>query len=414
MANALLYLHRKHVIHRDIKPENILVGIHGELKMSDFGWSVHAPSGRRHTQCGTLDYLPPEMVDPRKCDKPYDQKVDIWSLGVLLYEFLVGRAPFEDTPVMTQRRIAKGDMTVPSFVSPEAKDLIKKSVVLSTTEISLGELATTVEAIPRKYSIYTQELGLSIPIHKRVVSLCVHLNGDDRDISEVPTEEDDIFYEWTDHEDTNDEHPGEESPEFKDLKALAWRGLNRYSDFESIKDCFSTLGHQLSSLTLDLVNWDRAMKIWADGFRRQSTQDIPDNFFAQNATQLRKAQRRPSCRLLHIRASGVVLERLANQSNWSSAPVYNFKYGDDPPYGSGDILRFAEWAFSVDGLPNLEILAWGDFSYGGRYSKFNVILGKVGGDGGYRGLALSNVAHLDILENNMGMLAACPLDDIIK
>lgn len=126
MANALLYLHRKHVIHRDIKPENILVGIHGELKMSDFGWSVHAPSSRRHTQCGTLDYLPPEMVDPRKCDKPYDQKVDIWSLGVLLYEFLVGRAPFEDTPVMTQRRIAKGDMTVPSFVSPEAKDLIKK------------------------------------------------------------------------------------------------------------------------------------------------------------------------------------------------------------------------------------------------------------------------------------------------
>lgn len=95
--------------------------------MSDFGWSVHAPSGRRHTQCGTLDYLPPEMVDPRKCDKPYDQKVDIWSLGVLLYEFLVGRAPFEDTPVMTQRRIAKGDMTVPSFVSPEAKDLIKKT-----------------------------------------------------------------------------------------------------------------------------------------------------------------------------------------------------------------------------------------------------------------------------------------------
>ncbi|KAH1483613.1 hypothetical protein KXX06_004828, partial [Aspergillus fumigatus] len=154
--------------------------------------------------------------------------------------------------------------------------------------ISLGELATTVEAIPRKYSIYTQELGLSIPIHKRVVSLCVHLNGDDRDISEVPTEEDDILYEWTDHEDTNDEHPGEESPEFKDLKALAWRGLNRYSDFESIKDCFSTLGHQLSSLTLDLVNWDRAMKIWADGFRRQSTQDIPNNFFAQNVLNISK------------------------------------------------------------------------------------------------------------------------------
>ncbi|KAJ5737793.1 kinase-like protein [Penicillium malachiteum] len=126
MASALKYLHQKHVIHRDIKPENILVGLHGELKMSDFGWSVHAPSGRRLTQCGTLDYLPPEMVDPKRCDKPYDEKVDLWSLGVLMYEFIVGRAPFEDTPAITQRRIARADMTIPSFVSLEAQDLIKK------------------------------------------------------------------------------------------------------------------------------------------------------------------------------------------------------------------------------------------------------------------------------------------------
>ncbi|KAE8379528.1 kinase-like domain-containing protein [Aspergillus bertholletiae] len=141
MAAALKYLHKKHVMHRDIKPENILVGIHGEIKISDFGWSVHAPNNRRQTMCGTLDYLPPEMLKPGSQDNYYSEKVDLWSLGVLTYEFLVGEAPFEDTPVMTQRRIARADMTVPSFVSPEAKDLIKRLLVLDPEKrISLDEI----------------------------------------------------------------------------------------------------------------------------------------------------------------------------------------------------------------------------------------------------------------------------------
>lgn len=126
MASALRYLHRKHVIHRDIKPENILVGIHGEIKISDFGWSVHAPNSRRRTMCGTLDYLPPEMIKPGSSDNSYNEKVDLWSLGVLTYEFLVGEAPFEDTHIMTQRRIVRCDMEIPSFVSSEARDLIKR------------------------------------------------------------------------------------------------------------------------------------------------------------------------------------------------------------------------------------------------------------------------------------------------
>ncbi|KAF2002341.1 serine/threonine-protein kinase-like protein [Amniculicola lignicola CBS 123094] len=130
MASALKYLHKKHVMHRDIKPENILVGIHGDIKISDFGWSVHAPNNRRNTMCGTLDYLPPEMLRGGGKDNFYTEAVDLWSLGVLTYEFLVGEAPFEDTQVMTQRKIMRGEFTVPSFVSSEAKDLIRKLLVL--------------------------------------------------------------------------------------------------------------------------------------------------------------------------------------------------------------------------------------------------------------------------------------------
>ncbi|KAF3906168.1 hypothetical protein ABW20_dc0100757 [Dactylellina cionopaga] len=122
MASALAYLHKKHVIHRDIKPENILVGSHGEIKLSDFGWSVHAPTNRRTTLCGTLDYLPPEMLR----GDSHGEKVDLWSLGVLMYEFLVGAAPFEDTPLETQKRIVKLNFKIPDFVSPEARDLITR------------------------------------------------------------------------------------------------------------------------------------------------------------------------------------------------------------------------------------------------------------------------------------------------
>ncbi|KAG6361170.1 hypothetical protein INS49_009394 [Diaporthe citri] len=98
----------------DIKPENVLVGVHGKTKISDFGWSVHAPGKRRTTYCGTLDYLPPEMVAAggSGSDGSYDERVDLWSLGVLTYEFLEGEAPFEDTFVMTTRRIARGDLLV--------------------------------------------------------------------------------------------------------------------------------------------------------------------------------------------------------------------------------------------------------------------------------------------------------------
>lgn len=123
LADALSYCHSKRVIHRDIKPENLLLGSAGELKIADFGWSVHAPSSRRTTLCGTLDYLPPEMIEGRM----HDEKVDLWSLGVLCYEFLVGKPPFEATTYQeTYRRISRVEVTFPDFVTEGARDLISR------------------------------------------------------------------------------------------------------------------------------------------------------------------------------------------------------------------------------------------------------------------------------------------------
>lgn len=132
ITDALIYCHSKRVIHRDIKPENLLLGMQGELKIADFGWSVHAPSSRRATLCGTLDYLPPEMVE----GKTHDEKVDLWSLGVLCYEFLVGNPPFEDERGQneTYMRILKLDLQFPKHVSPGAEDLIRKLLRLKPAD----------------------------------------------------------------------------------------------------------------------------------------------------------------------------------------------------------------------------------------------------------------------------------------
>jgi len=114
LSVALNYCHTKHVIHRDIKPENLLIGQRGDIKIADFGWSVHAPTSRRTTLCGTLDYLPPEMVEGRE----HDSTADVWSLGVLTYEFLVGNPPFEaEGHRATYRRISNVDLRFPNTVS---------------------------------------------------------------------------------------------------------------------------------------------------------------------------------------------------------------------------------------------------------------------------------------------------------
>ena len=73
--------------------------------------------------CGTLDYLPPEMVSKQRQD--YDKTIDIWGLGILTYEFCVGRPPFEsESKKETYDRIDKLDFTFPSGLSEELQDFV--------------------------------------------------------------------------------------------------------------------------------------------------------------------------------------------------------------------------------------------------------------------------------------------------
>lgn len=91
IVNAVYFLHQNNIIHRDIKPENILVGENDLLKLCDFGWAKELTVNNRSTFCGTVEYMAPEIVGSEK----YDYSVDVWSLGILLYELLMGHSPFK-------------------------------------------------------------------------------------------------------------------------------------------------------------------------------------------------------------------------------------------------------------------------------------------------------------------------------
>uniref|UniRef100_A0A6B2LB18 Aurora kinase n=1 Tax=Arcella intermedia TaxID=1963864 RepID=A0A6B2LB18_9EUKA len=125
VGRALHYMHRNYVIHRDIKLENVYLNESGQIKVGDFGWSVHTHKLKNDKVVGTLHYMAPEMLTPES--NLYDHKVDNWALGILLYEMLCSALPFYgETEEDLERKILRGKLKIPPFVSPEAADLMRR------------------------------------------------------------------------------------------------------------------------------------------------------------------------------------------------------------------------------------------------------------------------------------------------
>ena len=125
VVNAINFLHENDLIHRDIKPENLLMFENNIVKLCDFGWCVKLDGKQRGTFCGTTEYMSPELVNR----VGYGKEIDVWSLGVLLYEMIHGYSPFRpNKPDFDEKDVMENiinhNIIFEKNVSPECQKLI--------------------------------------------------------------------------------------------------------------------------------------------------------------------------------------------------------------------------------------------------------------------------------------------------
>jgi serine/threonine protein kinase len=127
---SIKHCHDNNIIHRDIKPDNLVFNKYDNdnniiIKLIDFGYSVMVNNNddKINGYYGSLTFMAPEIIN----HKFYDKSIDIWSLGVLLYDMICGNTPFEeDTELLTIENIINLRIDFPDFISESVKDLISK------------------------------------------------------------------------------------------------------------------------------------------------------------------------------------------------------------------------------------------------------------------------------------------------
>jgi len=126
------YLHKKNVVYRDLKPENILINSNGYVKLADFSFAKKLENNDvTYSVCGQPEYYSPEMINKLG----YNTSSDFWSLGIFLYEMLIGCTPFMDQdPMKIYQKINKAKVIFPKFMDKNTKMIIKQFLTIDVNK----------------------------------------------------------------------------------------------------------------------------------------------------------------------------------------------------------------------------------------------------------------------------------------
>ncbi|KAK0424222.1 hypothetical protein QR680_008555 [Steinernema hermaphroditum] len=179
---ALDVIHRSGYLHRDVKPDNLLIAADGHVKLADFGTCLRFDADgfvRCSNAVGTPDYISPEALNTQGTEGVYGRELDWWSVGVILYELLVGTPPFYDDSLMQcywkiQNHAASLSFPDDVDVSEAAKDLIKK--LLSEKTVRLGR--NGVDEV-KEHPFFENDQWTFETIAKTKAPVIPHLESDD-------------------------------------------------------------------------------------------------------------------------------------------------------------------------------------------------------------------------------------------